>query len=90
MAPRCLPRVADLHHLWPCRHDDHKYKKRQQLLIESQAESEIRDSGRSNSVRVLRSEALHRLVHSNATKEEELGALRDYLYRPQERGSACA
>ena len=75
------PRSGDVH---TSLHEDHKYKKRQQLLVESQVDKERQDSSRSNSVKVLRSEALHRLVHSNVTKEEELGALRDYLYRPQD------
>jgi hypothetical protein len=75
------PRSGDVH---KALHDDHKYKKRQQLLVESQVDKERQDSSRSNSVKVLRSEALHRLVNSNVTKEEELGALRDYLYRPQD------
>ena len=75
------PRSGDVH---TSLHEDHKYKKRQQLLVESQVDKERQDSSSSNSVKVLRSEALHRLVHSNVTKEEELGALRDYLYRPQD------
>ena len=65
------PRSGDVH---TSLHEDHKYKKRQQLRLESQTEREIQDSARSHSVKVLSREDLDRLVNSNATKQAELAA----------------
>lgn len=80
-APRVPSRDGTIH---DSLFEDAKYKRRELLKTEAELEGQIADVANSHSVKVLRKESLRRLCTSHLTKEDEIGALREYLHRPQD------